>query len=74
MYLAAGLEYLVAEVAELGCEAAIANRKMRITPRHLVLCLRQDEEFRKLLQNVTISQGGVLPFIQPLLLPQRSKD
>ena len=33
---------------------------------------RQDEELNKLLGGVTISQGGVLPFIQSELLPAKS--
>lgn len=36
----------------------------RIIPRHLQLAIRNDEELNKLLGGVTISQGGVLPFIQ----------
>jgi histone H2A len=34
-------------------------------PRHLQLAIRNDEELNKLLGHVVISQGGVVPFIQP---------
>lgn len=42
------------------------------SPRHLQLAIRNDEELNRLLGNVVISQGGVLPSIQPELLPSKS--
>ncbi|KAL7674610.1 hypothetical protein ACOME3_000887 [Neoechinorhynchus agilis] len=72
VYLAAVLEYLTAELLELAGNAARDNKKSRIIPRHLVLAVRNDEELSKLLSTVTISQGGVLPNIEPILLPKRS--
>ncbi|XP_059618462.1 histone H2A, sperm-like [Phlebotomus argentipes] len=74
IYLAAVLEYLVAEVLELGGNAARDNRKSRIIPRHLQLAIRNDEELNKLLSGVTIAQGGVLPNIQAVLLPKKTVD
>ncbi|CAD6930506.1 unnamed protein product [Tilletia controversa] len=72
VYLAAVLEYLTAEILELSGNAARDNKKARIIPRHLQLAIRNDEELNKLLGSVTISQGGVLPFIQNELLPAKS--
>ena len=72
VYLAAVLEYLTAEILELGGNAARDNKKSRIIPRHLQLAIRNDEELNKLLDGVTISQGGVLPNIQSVLLPKKS--
>lgn len=66
------LEYLVAEVIELAGTAAKQHKKKRITPRHLCLAIRKDEELNVLLKYVTISQGGVLPNIHVTLLPKRS--
>ncbi|KAL7025296.1 hypothetical protein ACKWTF_013435 [Chironomus riparius] len=72
IYMAAVLEYLVAEILELAGNAARDNEKSRIVPRHLQLAIRNDEELNKLLGNVTISQGGVLPNIQAVLLPKKT--
>ncbi|MED6145446.1 hypothetical protein PIB30_025426 [Stylosanthes scabra] len=73
VYLAAVLEYLAAEVLELAGNAARDNKKNRIIPRHVLLAVRNDEELGKLLAGVTIAYGGVLPNINPVLLPKKSQ-
>ncbi|KAF8661314.1 hypothetical protein AX16_001411 [Volvariella volvacea WC 439] len=72
VYLAAVLEYLAAEILELAGNAARDNNKKRIMPRHLQLAIRNDEELNRLLGHVIISQGGVIPFINPELLPKKT--
>ena len=68
IYLSAVLEYLCAEVLELAGNAARDNKRRVITPRHILLAVANDDELNRLLRGVTISQGGVLPHIQEVLL------
>uniref|UniRef100_A0A6B2G4Y4 Histone H2A n=1 Tax=Myxobolus squamalis TaxID=59785 RepID=A0A6B2G4Y4_MYXSQ len=74
VYMAAVLEYLTAEILELAGNAARDNKKTRVIPRHIQLAVRNDEELNKLLDGVTISQGGVLPNIQAALLPRKTDE
>ncbi|KFP34369.1 Histone H2A type 2-B, partial [Colius striatus] len=68
IYLAAVLEYLSAEILELSGNAARENGKARITPRHIQLAVRNDDELNRLFSCVTIAQGGVMPNVLPELV------
>jgi histone H2A len=71
VYLSAVLEYLVFEILELGGNAARDSKKRLVTPRHIQLAVRSDEELSKLLADVAIAAGGVLPNIHAVLLPKK---
>lgn len=72
VYLTAALEYLLAEILDLSSNAATDNKKTRVYPRHILFAIRHDEELNKMLSGVVISQGGVVPNIQPQLLPKKT--
>ncbi len=71
VYMAAVLEYIVAEVLELAGNAAKDNKKMRIIPRHIQLAVRNDDELNSFFGNAIIAAGGVLPNINAALLPEK---
>ena len=63
IYMAAVLEYLTAELLELSTKALVAEKKSakRITPRAVLLAVRNDSDLGALLKDVTVSRGGVVP-------------
>ena len=71
--MAADMEYLAAEVLDLAGNATSDNKKTRIILCHLQLAISNDEKLNKLQAGVTIAQGEVLPNIQTVLLPKKSK-
>ena len=71
VYMAAVLEYLVAELLELSGNAAKDNKKTRIIPRHIQLAVKNDEELNKFLGRATISAGGVMPNIHAVLMNKK---
>ena len=86
VYLAAVLEYVTAEIVELAGNAARDNKRRRISARDLFLAMKYDEELGQLIPKTTFSQvrkmkmsyhiyqilqGGVVPSIQPVLVPKK---
>jgi histone H2A len=74
IFLAAVLEYLSAEVLELGGNATRDARRKRIIPRDLQLAVRSDEELAKLLDNCTFPSSGVLPSIHVALIQGQKQN
>jgi histone H2A len=82
IYLAAVIEYIVAEILELAGNASRDNKRTRIIPRHIYLAVVNDEELNKLVFHslfggieghlAVIPFAGVLPNIHSVLLPSKT--
>lgn len=70
VYLTAVLEYIGAEILELAGNNARDAKKVRITTRHIMLAIRNDQELDKFFCNVVLS-GGVVSNIHQSLLPSK---
>jgi histone H2A len=68
--VAATLEYLTSEILELAGNAAKDYKTNRISPRHIMLAVRGDEELNEVFPG-TIQSGGVVPHIHKSLVNKK---
>ena len=71
VFLAAVLEYVVAEVVELAGNAAQDNKRKTISPRHIMLAVKGDDELNQVCGNAIFPSSGVQPNIHQTLLPKK---
>ncbi|KAH0473382.1 MAG: hypothetical protein KVP17_005016 [Porospora cf. gigantea B] len=58
--VAAILEYMVCELAQVSGDAVKQNSMHKLTPRAVELGIRSDDEFARYLANVSIARSGVV--------------
>jgi histone H3/H4 len=75
VFLAAILDYLVAEILTLATKSAMTNKRIRITIRDLEMSIRGDVELSCLFDKLDLSfvGGGVLPYIHPYLITKKQR-
>lgn len=71
LYMAGVLQYLVTEILEVAGTAMQDARKKTLTPRHLSLAIKSDEELDKVLGSSTVASGGIRPYIERALLVKK---
>ena len=75
IYLAGALEYLIAEIMELGGNACRDQKRVTISIRDVMLAINNDAELSELRakNNIYFLGAGVLPFIDGRLIPSEEK-
>ena len=73
VFMAATLDYLTSEILEIAGNITEQHKKKMITPRHIQLGIRNDEELAKLMANIQISDGGSISNINEFLFPKKTK-
>jgi histone H2A len=73
IFMAAILEYVVAEVLEVAGNNARAEKKTRLRPRHVMLAIEEDQDLKHVFKDITIAGAGVAPGIQEFLQPKKDK-
>ena len=72
VFLTAVCEYLLLKVLELSGNVARDSKRIRITPRHIMIAVRNDEDLNNLYKD-TIFAGGVVPHIDSAILSKGKK-
>ena len=69
--MTAALEYLASEILEISGNNAEEDQKKRISNRHILLAIKNDDELAKVFHGIVLREGGVLPHVNQALLPQK---
>jgi histone H2A len=73
VYLAATMEYITAELIELGGNAARDNDTTAISCRHLFVAIAYDLELTTMMRRCVIREGGDICSIHAALLPKKEE-
>ena len=76
IFMAAVLDCLTYGVLKLAGNITRYSREKTISPRHIMLAVRNDAEFNELFANILIANAGIIPRINKILLgnPKKHKD
>ena len=70
-FIAGVLEYITAEILEMAGNVCEESGRKIIAPKHINLGVRADAELNKMMTNIVISQGGMLPYVHDYLVPPK---
>ena len=70
-FMAGVLEYLTAEIIELAGNVAEQHKAKTIKPKYVNLGVKSDDELAKLMCEVTIAEGGMLPNVNDFFLKKK---
>lgn len=74
IYLAAVLEYVTAEIMELGGNICRDSKRKRLTPEDISMAIRGDPELAKLCAGMSVFTGDKLVFNSSMLKPAATKS
>lgn len=76
VYMAAVIEYIASEILQFAGQSAVDGKRSTITVRHLLLATHNNPDLYSLLENLNFNWlgGGVLPNINPAIIPSKEKQ
>ena len=74
IFLATALDCVVQTILELAGSEARLDGSICISPRHILLAIRRDEDLNRVFSKHVIREGGVVPFIHPILTDVENEE
>jgi histone H2A len=75
VFLCGAVEYIVAEVLEIAGNKRQEDTKTQpekqVTTRHIMLCIKNDEELNRMFIKAIFPEAGVIPYISTVFRPYR---